>query len=249
MISLISMGLFDEKDLTLRGIEEAKNADKVYIEMYTGKWYGDLKKLEELVCKTIYGLKRADLEENSKKIIDEAKTQNIAVFIQGSAVIQTTHLSLIQEAKKLGIKTKIIHNASIISAIGEIGLHPQKFGQYITIPFSERTRGVLPESVFDIINENRGRGLHTLCLLDIDIENNRYMSVNDAIDVLRNGKAISNDSEIVVFAKAGSDLPLILYEKVSDLYKKNINEIPAILILPGNLHYTEKELLNLYSGV
>jgi len=189
------------------------------------------------------------LEENSRKILDEAKKQDIVILIQGSAIVQTTHLALIEDARKHGIKTKIIHNASIISAIGETGLHAQKFGQYVTIPFPERTRGKIPESVFKIIRENQKRGLHTLCLLDLDMENNRFMFVNDALDVLIKGKVVSGSSRIVVFAKVGSKNPLISYEKVNNLIKKNIRDIPAILIMPGRLHYIEEEFLNLYTTV
>jgi len=49
MLSLIGLGLFYEKDLTLRGLEKAKNADKIYAEFYTSKWYGNVKKLEKLI--------------------------------------------------------------------------------------------------------------------------------------------------------------------------------------------------------
>lgn len=249
MLTLISIGLFDEKDLTLRGIEEAKKAGKVYIELYTSKWHGSLKNLEKILGKKITELKRSDLEENSKKIIEEAKKQDVAILIEGSALVQTTHLSLLQEAKKLKIKTKIIHNASIISAVGETGLHVQKFGQYVTIPFPERTKGKLPESVFEIIKENQKRGLHTLCLLDMAAEQDRYMTVNEALEILLNGNVVTENTEIVVFARAGSDKPLIAYEKARDLIRKNIREIPAVMIIPDKLHYTEKEFLNLYSVV
>jgi diphthine synthase len=249
MLTLISIGLFDEKDLTLRGIEEAKKSDKVYIELYTSRWHGSLKSLEKILGKKITELKRSDLEEDSRKIIEEAKKQDVAILIEGSALVQTTHLALLQEAKKLKIKTKIIHNASIISAVGETGLHVQKFGQYVTIPFPERTKGKFPESVFEIIKENQKRGLHTLCLLDMAAEQNRYMKVNEALEILLNGNVVTENMEIVAFARVGSDRPLIAYGKASDLIRKNIREIPAVMIIPGKFHYTEKEFLNIYSVV
>ncbi|OGW53631.1 MAG: diphthine synthase [Nitrospirae bacterium RBG_13_43_8] len=249
MLSFISIGLFDEKDLTLRGIEEAKKSDKVYIELYTSKWHGSLKNLEKIIGKKITQLERSDLEENSGKIIQEAKKQDVSILIEGSALVQTTHLSLLQEARKLKIKTKIIHNASIISAVAETGLHAQKFGQYVTIPFPERTKGEVPESVFKIIKENLERGLHTLCLLDMAAEQNRYMTVNESLEILMNGKLVTENSEIVVFARAGNDKPLIAYGKVSDFIRKKIKDIPAVVIIPGKMHYTEREFLNLYSIV
>ncbi|MCS7105956.1 MAG: diphthine synthase, partial [Candidatus Aenigmarchaeota archaeon] len=171
---------------------------------------------------------------------------------QGDALVQTTHSSLILEAKKLGIETKVIHNASIISAIGETGLHLQKFGPYVTIPFPERTKGKLPESVYEVIKMNKARGLHTLCLLDVLAEENKYMEAKEGLKILleiekkRKEGVISEESEVVIFSKAGSEKPLILFGKVKNLMKKDV-EVPAVIIFPGILHFTEKEFLLLYS--
>jgi len=251
MLILIGLGLFDERDVTLRGMEEAKKADRVYIELYTSKWHGDLKKLEKLIDKEIEVLTRKDLEENSEKIIEQAKNQSVAVFVQGDALVQTTHTSLIQEAKKLRIETKIIHNASIISAVGETGLHSQKFGSYVTIPFSEKTKGKLPESIYEIIKMNKSKGLHTLCLLDVVAEENKYMSVNEAMKILlaieekRKERVFTKETEVVVFARAGNDEKKIIYGKVGSLLEKDFGEPPAVLIITGLLHFTEKETLSL----
>jgi diphthine synthase len=184
MLVLIGLGLFDEKDLTLRGTEEAKRSDKVFIELYTSKWHGNLKNLEKIINKKIEVLTRKDLEENSGRILDLAKSQSISILVQGDPMVATTHVSLIKEAKKLGVKTKIIHNASIISAIGETGLHLYKFGPSVTIPFPEKTKGKLPESVYDVIKMNKARGLHTLCLLDVIAEEKKFMAANESIKIL-----------------------------------------------------------------
>jgi len=251
MLILIGLGLFDERDVTLGGVEEAKKDDRVYIELYTSKWHGDLKNLEKLIGKEIVVLTRKDLEENSRKIIEQAKKQSIAIFVQGDALVQTTHASLIQEAKKLGIETKIIHNASIISAVGETGLHPQKFGPYVTIPFPEKTKNKLPESIYEIIKMNKSRGLHTLCLLDVVAEENKYMSANEAMKILlaieekRKDGVFTKDTEVVVFARAGSNEKKIVCGKVEDLLEKDFGEPPAVLIITGILHFTEKETLSL----
>ena len=52
MLILIGLGLYDEKDLTLRGIEQAKEADQAYMELYTSKWNGSIKNLEKLLSGT-----------------------------------------------------------------------------------------------------------------------------------------------------------------------------------------------------
>lgn len=244
-LTLIGLGLFNEKDLSLRAIEESKNSDKIYIELYTGKWYGNIKHLEELFRKEISELKRKDLEENSRKITEEAKDKKLVILVQGDPLAQTVHLSLLLEAKKLGIKTKVIHNTSIISAVGEIGLHLQKFGQYVTIPFPEKTKGKVPESVFEIIKDNKKGELHTLCLLDIVAEENKYMTVTEGLKILLLGKRITKEDKLVIFAKAGSEKPLIVYDTVENLIKNDITDIPAVIIIPKKLHFIEKEYLEL----
>jgi diphthine synthase len=232
-------------------MEEAKKADRVYIELYTSRWHGDIKNLEKIIDKKIEILTRKDLEENSEKIIEQAKNQSVAILIQGDALVQTTHTSLIQEAKKLGIETRIIHNTSIISAIGETGLHPQKFGPYVTIPFPEKTKNKMPESIYETIKMNKSRGLHTLCLLDVVAEENKYMSVNEAMKILltiegkRKEGVFTKDTEVVVFARAGSDKKKIICGKVENLLEKDFGEPPVVLIITGILHFTEKETLSL----
>ncbi|MEM5801783.1 MAG: diphthine synthase [Candidatus Aenigmatarchaeota archaeon] len=247
MLTFIGLGLFDEKDISLRSIEEAKKADKIYIELYTSKWFGSLENLEKIVGKKIIVAKRSDLEENSEKILEEAKKSKIIIFVLGDPLVATTHSSLILEARKRGIKTKIIHNASIISAIGETGLHLQKFGPYVTIPFPERTKGKLPESIYDVIKMNKIRGLHTLCLLDIN--ENKVMNPKEAIKILldlenlKKENLITKDSKIIVLSKAGSDDSKIVFNTIKNLQRMEINT-PAVLIIPGKLHFTEEEFLS-----
>jgi len=245
MLIFVGLGLHDEKDLTLRGIEAMKKAEKVYAELYTSKWFGDIKKLEKIAGKEITILKRSDLEENSSRILEEAKVKDIVILVQGDPLVQTTHAALVLDAKKKGIKTGIVHNSSIISAIAKTGLHTQKFGQYITIPFLEKTKGLIPEVLIKTVEENRKRGLHTLCLLDVA---ERCMSVKEALDILLKAKLVEKGSEIVVCSQLGGKDALITYEKVEKLINREFS-IPSVIIIPGSLHFTEKEyLLTLFSG-
>lgn len=240
-LSLVGIGLFDENDLSLKAVEEARNSDKIYIELYTSKWYGNLGNLKKIVGRDVLELKRKDLEEDSRKIIDEANSKKVVIFVQGDPLVQTTHSSLLLEAKKLGIVTQVIHNASILSAVAETGLHVQKFGHYITIPFPEKTKGKLPESVFEVIKENKKRGFHTLCLLDVIAEDNKYMTISEGLKILL-GNVVKDDERIVAFAKAGNK-PKTAYDTVSNLIDRGISDIPAVIIILGKLHFTEKEYL------
>lgn len=239
MLTLIGLGLNDEKDLTLKGIEAAKNSDRVYIELYTGKWYGSLEKLKEIIGKNITQLQRSDLEENSKKILEEAKGNDILIFVQGDPLVITTHNSLMTDGRKMGVKTKVIHNASIISAIGETGLHLQKFGPSVAIPSPEKTKNKLPESIYKTIVDNKKRGLHTLCLLDI--VDDKVMSIRDAMRILSSLDKEKIISKVIVASRLGGESKIV-YDDIDKLSNVEFGE-PSVIVVVGNLHFTEKEFL------
>lgn len=247
MLSLIGLGLFDEEDVNLRGISEAKSADKVYMETYTSNWSGNLQNLEKIIGQKISLLSRKDLEENSKKILDEARTKKVAIFIGGDPLVATTHSSLLLDAKKLGLETRVIHNTSIISAIAETGLHIYKFGATVTIPFLEKTKGILPESVYQTIAENKKLGLHTLCLLDIV---DGVMNVSECLQLLLQieskfkKRVFDENTQVVVYSLGSS--PQIYFGKIFSLLQKKLSSSPAVVIIPGNLHFAESEFLNMY---
>jgi len=243
MLNLMGLGLSDEKGLTLEGLETLKKSDKVYIELYTSKWFGSIENLEKMTGKKIMQLKRPDLEENLEKILKEAKNQTISILILGDPLVATTHTALLIEAKKLGIKTRVIHNASIYSAAGETGLHLYKFGATVTIPFLEKMNNQFPESLSKIIRDNKGRDLHTLCLLDLISEKEKYMTPSEGMEVLLKSDDITQEDEIVIFGRAGSEEPLIAYGKIKNLIDKDFGNPPFVLIILGKLHFTEKEYL------
>jgi len=249
MLTLIGLGLYSEKDLTLRGLERAKAGDKVYVELYTSKWHGNLEKLEKLIGKKIELLSRKDLEEDSDIILKEAEDKDLIIFVPGDPLVATTHISLITDARKGGIDVEIIHNASIYSAIAEVGFHIYSFGATATVPFPEKTGGKLPKSVYETLKINRKNGFHTLLLLDVIAEENKYMTPNEGMEIMlkteekMNDEIFTKDTEIVVFARAGSEEVFIAYGKVKDLLKKDFGKPPFVIIVPGQMHFTEKEYL------
>ncbi len=244
MLNLIGLGLNNEKSLTLEGLDILKKSDKIYLETYTSKCSGNIDNLEKIVGKKIHILKRSDLEENSEKILEEAKTKKISILVSGDPLVATTHITLLLEAKRKGIQTRVIHNASIYSSVGETGLHLYKFGATVTLPFPEKTNNQEPESVYKIIQNNMKNGLHTLCLLDLISEKDNYMTPNEGMKILLKSGNFSERNEIIVFGRAGSEEPLIFFGKIKDLLEKDFGEPPFVLIIPGKLHFTEKEYLD-----
>ena len=131
---------------------------------------------------------------------------------------------------------KIIHNASIFSAIGEVGLQLYKYGKTATIPLSGKLKNVK-----DAVQMNKKLGLHTLLLLDLDTENNIVMKVSEALNMLLDKKIIRETDQLIAFSKAGGDSK-IYYDSVRGLKLKDIAS-PAVLIIPGKMHFREKDFL------
>ena len=80
----------------------------------------------------------------------------------------TTHTDIVLRARSLNIPTRIIHNASIMNAVGACGLQLYNFGQTVSLVFFTETWK--PDSFYDRIKENADLGMHTLVLLDIKVK-------------------------------------------------------------------------------
>ncbi len=251
MLYLISIGLHDERDLSLRAIDACKMCNTVYAEFYTTKLKTDADRLTKLLGKHVTELSRQDLEELSGRILREAIKSNVAILVGGDALCATTHISLVMEAKRMGVTVRIIHGSSVFSAIGETGLQPYKFGKTITLAYGEE--GYVPLSFYDASLQNKKRGLHTLLLLDIQKEQGRYMTVADAIEILegaekaKRAKLVTPTTKLVAAADLGGD-SLIRYGTMDELKKSDAASVtPAVLIIPGDLHFMEQEYLEFIS--
>ena len=242
MLYLISLGLFDKDDISLKAIKSAKKCDKLYLEKYTNYHKTSAKALSAVIGKKILEITRKNIEDNSKKLLKEAKDDNIAVFVAGDALTFTTHIALVIEAKNNGIKTNIIHGSSILTAIGETGLSLYKFGAITSIPLNNKNI----ETPYNILKNNKKMNLHTLILLE------KTLKINEAIHYLlqleesKNKKVFNKETGCVACSAIGSNNAEILYKKAKDLLKRKFNKFPQCLIIPGKLHFIEEEMLEFY---
>jgi diphthine synthase len=244
----IGLGLNDEKDISLKGLEEIKKSDKVFAEFYTAKLTGtDIKKIEKTIGKNIEVLTRAETEKG-EKILNTAKEKKVALLTCGDPMTATTHVDIRLRAAKMGIKTEIIHGSSIITAVpGLLGLQNYKFGRTTTLAFPEKN--YFPISPYNVIKENKEVGLHTLILLDIQDDKKRYMTANEGMDLLlkmeekQKGNITKQESIICVVARAGSSEPIALAGKLKDLIKRDFGPPLHTIVIPGNLHFMEIEAL------
>src|SRR5437867_3947759 len=109
----IGLGLFDEKDITVKGLEAAKVADFVFAEFYTSSLRGTtLETLRLMVGKPIRVLSRKDLEQGSE-VLEAARHGTVALLVPGDPMAATTHVELRLRANEEGIRTRIVHGPSI----------------------------------------------------------------------------------------------------------------------------------------
>ncbi len=249
----IGLGLNDEKGITIKGLEETKTADTVFMETYTSLMPDfNLQRFEMLCGKKVQLVTRQTLEdENGTLILQASKVGKVVFLVPGDPFIATTHVTLRIDAEKQGIKTRIIHGISIMSAIISLsGLHNYKFGKTVTIPFPEN----FSETPYNVIDQNKKNGLHTLCLLDLKAKENIYLSINQAIKMLqeieqkKKNNVITPDTVAVGIARAGSDNPTLKADFIKDLGNFNFNEPPYSLIFPGDLHFMEIDSLIAFAG-
>jgi len=235
MLYLIGLGL-NEESYSRETYNVLSKADKIYIENYTADYPYDIKQLEkQFRSKKFIVIGREFVEQDMHKLIEEAKNKDIALLIYGSPLTATTHISLIQEAKKQNIKVRVIYNASVLDAVAETGLQLYKFGKVASIPNFEA------ESFIETIKDNLSIGAHTLVLVDIGME------AQEAFEKLekaaRNHKVKLN--KIVVCSRLGTKDSQIYYKNLKELQNKNIKK-PFCIILPGKMHFMEKEILEDY---
>jgi diphthine synthase len=248
MLVLAGLGLYDEKDMTLKTVEYAKKVDKIYAEFYTAVLTGTtLENIEKILGKKITVLDREKVEYETEKLISESLDKDIMFLTAGDPMVATTHVDIAVEARKKGIDVIIINAPSIYSAIGITGLQLYKFGKTTSIVFPEPN--YFPETPYDAIKENLKMGLHTLCLLDIHADENRFMTANEGLSVLlkieekRKENVLNENTKVVVVARAGSLNPKIVHGRIKDLLNYDFGNPLHCIIIPGNLHFMEEDAL------
>jgi len=251
----IGLGLFDCFDISLRGLDEVRRSDYVFAEFYTSLMPGfKIGDFERITGKNVIILSRKDIEEHEGMVLlERAKRGKVAFLVPGDPLIATTHIALRIKAERMGIKTRVIHGASIISAaIGLSGLQNYRFGKSVTIPFPDDDK--MPQTPYNVIYENKVRNLHTFCFLDIRAEEGRYMTIKDALEILlrleeENRRGIIREGSLAVgVARAGSEDPTVRAGAIRDLINADFGGPPHSLIIPSeNLHFMEAEALIVFA--
>lgn len=249
-LHLIGIGLDSEKDITLKGLELVQKAELVYLEVYTSKLNCSLINLAKLYNKQITLADRAMVEGDNNEILEHAKVMDVAFLVIGDPFSATTHLDMMMRAKKEGIVVTVTNNASILTAVGITGLQLYKFGKTTSVPYPEEN--FQPETAYEVIAQNKMNGLHTLVLLDIKYEQQRFMTVNEALAILlaieekRGENVFTSETLCVGCARLGSSDPTIISGTARQLLAKDFGGSLHCLLVPGTMHFMEEEALQMW---
>mmetsp|Transcript_9682 Transcript_9682/g.42244 ORF Transcript_9682/g.42244 Transcript_9682/m.42244 type:complete len:287 (-) Transcript_9682:26-886(-) len=265
MLYVVGLGLGDEKDITVNGLEAVKRCERVYLEAYTSVLGVPKERLEALYGREVVVADREFVEQGIDGMLNEALKMDVAFLVVGDAFAATTHSDLVLRAKGLGCKVKHIYNASIMNAVAGCGLQLYRFGQAVSICFFTRTWR--PDSFYDRIKENADLGLHTLLLLDIRVkepsvealcrgkkeyEPPRFMSCATCarqmleVEDARGEKVYGPDSMCVAVARMGQDDELIKSCTLKEMCNIDMGGPLHSMVLVGETHPLENDMLAMH---
>lgn len=232
MLYLIGLGL-NLKGISQEGEEAVQGCDKVYLEGYTVNLPYTKRALEKEIDTEITELNREEVE--SDFLIKEAKNYDVALLVYGDPLSATTHISLVDEARKQGIKFKIVHATSIFDAICETGLQRYKYGKTASMP------GFEADSFGAVILENKKIGAHSLILVDIGLP---YEKALEKLEKVLDENGL-NFGKILVCSRLGVKDSKIFYSDFGGLKGKEVRA-PFCFIIPGKLHFLEEEYVKYF---
>ncbi len=244
LLYFIGLGL-NPKALTLEAIEVLEKIDKVIIDKYTSIIPGFDPFIIKKYCSCEIVFARREMLEGRgvDEIVEEASTKDIAILVPGDPFIATTHDIIRIEALKRGIKVRVIHNASIYSvAASATGLQMYRFGKTVTVVYPDSFK---PYSVVETIYDNLSRGLHTLLLLDLRVDEERFMNIKEAVDILLDLDSERRLSRVigVGLARVGSSDEYLQADLLPRLKNYNYPPPPHSIIIVAKPHPVELESL------
>jgi diphthine synthase len=252
-LTFVGLGLHDVRDVSVKGFELVRAADEVFLEAYTSRLAGArLEDLEAFYGRPVTLLARGAVEDGHR-VLRAAAKGHVCFLAIGDSMAATTHVDLRVRAAREGIPTRVVHGASIvIAAAGLLGLQSYKFGRATTLAFPHGA--YLAESPYEVVVRNKAQGLHTLALLDLDVEGGRFMTANEGLRQLlevarRRGEAtLRGDTLACVVARAGSEQPLLRAGPMAKLADEDFGLPLHALVIPGDLHFQEEEALRILAA-
>ena len=249
MLWFVGLGISGFKSIPSEALDVLSKANIVYLEQFTSPIEkSDLTKIKN-ATKGEFKLAKRWLVEDGSEILKNAKKKKVVLLAYGDPYIATTHIELRTRAIEDKIKTHSIHAASsLTSMIGECGLHFYKVGRIATI-MSEMKSLTTP---YFIIYKNIIEGNHTVLLLEYNQDKDFFLDPKDALNGLLETEkgqirnVISTSTYVIVASRIGFKDQKIISGKISSLKKIDFGKPPHTVIIPGRLHFTESDALELF---
>ena len=174
VLYIVGLGLGDETDVTVKGRAAIARCGRVWLEAYTSLLPGvSPAALAAAFGRPVELAHRETVESDAEAILAPARAAldapdgegHVAFLVVGDPFGATTHTDLFLRARRAGVEVVVVHNASIMNAVGACGLQLYAFGQTVSIPFFRRDWR--PDSWYERLAHNAAGGLHSLLLLDI----------------------------------------------------------------------------------
>ncbi|HLQ03853.1 MAG TPA: diphthine synthase [Nitrososphaerales archaeon] len=251
-LTFVGLGL-GARGISLEGVVAIREADTCYLEYYTTPHEPTL--LKELENETGRVMTVVDREfvEDGREILKEARDSRVVLAVPGDPMIATTHNDLRVRAIGQKTETAVVHAATITSsAASASGLHYYKFGRTITI-----TRETLDmmQQAYHTIQSNLLQGLHTLLLLEFDVQDGEGAAPQAVFEGLLSAEknfrreVLSEETFALVLSRIGRKDPELRAGYLKDLRKTNYGEQPHCVVIPGGLHFTEIEAVAAIFGI
>jgi diphthine synthase len=249
MLTFVGLGLFDKTDISEKGLACIRQADHVFLDSYTSCLMGTpVEELEQYYQKPVLRLFREDVEQHPEHLLELAGNERVVFLCAGDPMVSTTHADLRMRAAARGIRTSIIHAASIASAVcGLTGLQNYRFGKSCSLPFPQKNW--FPTTPFDVIAQNLSLRLHTIVYLDILKE--RFMTIPEAVGLL---ERMAQEKQVSVplyvgIARAGSDTVTVRAGPARKICSEDFGPPLHILVVPAELHDMEQRYLEMFAGL
>lgn len=239
MIGFVSAGFNPPQSFTKEELEFLESSGLILVDTYTSPNY-----LREFEGKELTFVGRERLE-NYEWILNE--TRRVSIVIPGDSFSATTHFTIYKEALRRGVEVRVFHNSSIFpTAATRLGLHLYKIGPAVSLPrFKDKFKPISP---YEKIQENFNNGLHTIVLLDTEPP----LELNEALNELlwmeseMKGGLFGDDNEIGVVSGLGTRDEKVVYGKIGILKSWKDGRTPFTIVVPSQLHFQEKEGLELF---
>nr|AIF08316.1 Diphthine synthase (DPH5) [uncultured marine thaumarchaeote KM3_28_C05] len=247
MLWFVGLGISGTRSIPIEVIKIIQEADFVYLESFTSP----ISKQHEVEIKNMvngsFKIAKRWLVEDGQEILKTSKSSTVVLLSYGDPYVATTHIELRTRAKLENIETNTIHSASAITSMtGEAGLQFYKVGRMVTI-MNEKKSTITP---YTAIFKNLTQGLHSIILLEYNHDENYFLDPKDAIsnllDVEKEQKrnVLNNDTFAIIASRIGFETQKIISGKLSNLLKADFGEPPHSIIIPGKLHFTESDAIN-----